>query len=91
MCCIYRSKTDAVETIVHVFVFVQLRGQRRNITSWRSFDAEPKSGKAEESATLQNLTDEVKMSHCTNQTSFILRYRYATSNHSGETILSIYC
>ncbi|XP_062280827.1 coiled-coil domain-containing protein 17 [Scomber scombrus] len=37
---------------------VQLRGQRRNITNWRSFDTDPKSGKAEESAALQNLTDE---------------------------------
>ncbi|XP_067454264.1 coiled-coil domain-containing protein 17 [Thunnus thynnus] len=37
---------------------VQLRGQWKNITRWRSVDAEPKSGKAEESAALQNLTDE---------------------------------
>ncbi|KAM7409808.1 hypothetical protein PAMA_001349 [Pampus argenteus] len=37
---------------------VQLRGQRRNITRWRSADAEPKSRRAEESAALQNLTDE---------------------------------
>ncbi|XP_053178991.1 coiled-coil domain-containing protein 17 [Scomber japonicus] len=37
---------------------VQLRGQHRNITSWRSFDTDPKSGKAKESAALQNLTEE---------------------------------
>ncbi|XP_042272925.1 coiled-coil domain-containing protein 17 [Thunnus maccoyii] len=37
---------------------VQLRGQWKNVTRWRSVDAEPKSGKAEESAALQNLTDE---------------------------------
>ncbi|KAM7388170.1 hypothetical protein PAMP_024368 [Pampus punctatissimus] len=37
---------------------VQLRGQRRNITKWTSVDAEPKSRRADESAALQNLTDE---------------------------------
>ncbi|XP_044055508.1 coiled-coil domain-containing protein 17 isoform X2 [Siniperca chuatsi] len=45
---------------------VQLRGQRRNITKWRSVDAKPNSAKAEdipatsqtESAALQDLTDE---------------------------------
>ncbi|KAI3368535.1 hypothetical protein L3Q82_025544, partial [Scortum barcoo] len=45
---------------------VQLRGQRRNMTRWRSVDVKPKSGGAEdtptprqkESAALQDLTDE---------------------------------
>ncbi|XP_040896864.1 coiled-coil domain-containing protein 17 [Toxotes jaculatrix] len=45
---------------------VQMRGQRRSTIRWRSVDAEPKSGRAEDklatsqtdSAALQNLTDE---------------------------------
>ncbi|GAA6221346.1 coiled-coil domain-containing protein 17 isoform X1 [Lates japonicus] len=45
---------------------VQMRGQRRNVIRWRSVEAEPKSGRAEDKpvtgqtdgAALQNLTDE---------------------------------